>query len=326
MPAKKPLFLSEKTALHPRNKHRELYNFSALCIVYPPLAPFVAINKFGNESADFFNPEAVKMLNTALLMQVYDIRFWEIPEGYLCPSIPGRADYMHYAADLLAQTITESDKQKIPTGSQITCLDVGVGANCVYPIIGHHEYGWHFIGADVDAVSIANAEKIVAQNDGLKNAVALRLQSNANHVFEGILSSTDFVDVVICNPPFHASLADAEAGTKRKLSNLKHKKVSDIVRNFNGKANELWCEGGEKRFVQNMIFESARFAENCLWFTSLISKESNLKAAYLALKKVGAARVKTIAMAQGNKTSRILAWTFFTPEQQQFWIKKRWKS
>jgi 23S rRNA (adenine1618-N6)-methyltransferase len=38
-----------------------------------------------------------------LLISYYDIQKWDIPH-YLCPPIPGRADYIHYIADLLAES------------------------------------------------------------------------------------------------------------------------------------------------------------------------------------------------------------------------------
>ena len=112
----------EKLILHPRNKHRERYNFKLLIKTCPELKPFVFINKFDDESIDFFNPEAVKILNKALLKQYYNIDYWDVPKGYLCPPIPGRADYIHYIADLLG----ESNNGKIPTGKKLKVLDIGV--------------------------------------------------------------------------------------------------------------------------------------------------------------------------------------------------------
>jgi 23S rRNA (adenine1618-N6)-methyltransferase len=29
-------------------------------------------------------------------------------------------------------------------------------------------------------------------------------------------------------------------------------------------------------------------------------------------------------MGQGNKTSRIIAWTFLSPDQQRQWVNTRW--
>ena len=54
-----------KVELHPRNKHRERYNFKELIGSLPELAQFVKLNDYDDESIDFFNPNAVKMLNKA---------------------------------------------------------------------------------------------------------------------------------------------------------------------------------------------------------------------------------------------------------------------
>lgn len=320
MTPKKKTYPKEKAGLHPRNRHRERYDFEQLIKSCPELRPFVRVNEYNDASVDFFNPEAVKTLNKALLAHFYGIRHWDIPQNYLCPPIPGRADYIHHAADLLAV----SNQGKIPKGTRITCLDVGVGASAVYPIIGHQEYGWSFIGADIDPVSVASSERIVAANPALKGAVTSRLQQNPKDIFRGIIQPNEHIDLTVCNPPFHASLAEAQAGTLRKLSNLQQKKVAKPTLNFGGQKAELWCEGGESRFVNDMIFQSRQFATSCYWFTTLISKQANLKGAYSALTKAGAVDVKTIPMAQGNKISRILAWTFLDPAQQQTWRSTRW--
>ena len=243
-----------------------------------------------------------------------------IPPNYLCPPIPGRADYIHHIADLLGS----SNQEKIPTGNQIKCLDIGVGANCVYPIIGNKEYGWSFIGADIDPVSIESAGTIVELNPVLKGQIELRLQNNPKDIFYGIIQKEELFDLTICNPPFHASLADARSGTLRKLKNLNAKKTIKIVLNFGGQNGELWCQGGEERFVRDMIHQSKQFATSCFWFSTLISKESNLKSIYESLKREKAVGVKTIPMGQGNKISRIVAWTFLLQEQQNEWIKRRW--
>ncbi|MER2997492.1 23S rRNA (adenine(1618)-N(6))-methyltransferase RlmF [Pontibacter populi] len=318
---KKKVHPKEKSELHQRNRHRGRYNFKQLIASCPELKPFVKLNEYKDESVDFFDPKAVKMLNKALLAHFYDIKHWDIPQGYLTPPIPGRADYIHYVADLLAA----SNQGKIPTGNKVTCLDVGVGASCIYPIIGNREYGWSFIGADIDPVSIQSSNSIVEANPALKGNVELRLQPNAKNIFHGIIKKDEFIDVTICNPPFHASLAEAQAGTIRKLKNLQQKKIAKPTLNFGGQKAELWCEGGERVFVENMISQSKQFSTSCFWFTTLISKESNLKSVLYALKAAGAKDIKTIPMGQGNKISRIVAWTFLSKEQQQKWVAVRWK-
>lgn len=310
-----------KSRLHTRNKHRERYDFKQLIDTCPDLAPFVKLNKYNDESIEFSDPAAVKALNKALLKHYYDITNWDIPANYLCPPIPGRADYIHHIADLLCT----NNYGKIPKNEKIKCLDIGVGANCVYPIIGNKEYGWSFIGTDIDTIAIENGNKIIEQNAFLKDKIDLRFQNNTKDFFYGILKKDELIDVSICNPPFHSSLAEAQSGSIRKQQNLTQEKVSKPTLNFGGQNNELWCEGGEEKFVREMIRESKKFAESCFWFSSLISKQSSLKSVYKALEINEATNVVTIPMGQGNKTSRIVAWTFLNKEQQNKWRNTRWK-
>jgi len=308
----------EKPGLHPRNRHRERYNFRELTGSCPELAPFVRLNRYDDESIDFSNAEAVLTLNKALLKHYYGIDHWNIPAGYLCPPIPGRADYIHYMADLLGSC----NNGIIPTGKQVKCLDIGVGANCIYPIIGNKEYGWSFVGSDVEPVAIKSASEIIETNAFLKGNVELRLQPDSKDIFRGIIHDDEQFDLTICNPPFHASFAEARSGTLRKLSNLNQKRITRPTLNFGGQNKELWCDGGEEKFVQTMISQSRQFSSSCLWFSTLISKQANLKSAYASLKTVGAAEIKTIPMSQGNKISRIIAWTYLTSENQKKWMKK----
>jgi len=322
MSQKKKVQPKEKAKIHPRNKHKERYDFKVLIEASPELAPFVKLNIHNDESIDFSDAEAVKILNKSLLKHFYKIENWDIPEGYLCPPIPGRADYIHHLADLLRIY----NYGKIPTGSSIKCLDIGIGANGVYPIIGNNEYGWAFIGSDIDIVSIESVQQLIEKNPFLKEVIDCRLQTNPKDIFTGILQEGEFIDFSICNPPFHASKAEAEEGTLRKLSNLNQKVVKKVNLNFGGQNGELWCEGGEERFVRNMIRQSRQFKNNCFWFSSLISKQANLKSIYEALEKAEAFEVKTLPMGQGNKTSRIVAWTFLDKERQKEWKNKRWNS
>jgi 23S rRNA (adenine1618-N6)-methyltransferase len=60
-------------------------------------------------------------LNKAILKAFYKIEYWDIPLHYLCPPIPGRADYLHYTADLLA----ECNNGQIPRGKDIRILMLG---------------------------------------------------------------------------------------------------------------------------------------------------------------------------------------------------------
>jgi len=312
MPAQK----KEKSKLHPRNKHQGRSNFKQLLSSCPPLKEFVRKNDYDDWSIDFANQNAVKALNKALLKHFYSIDNWDIPKGYLCPPIPGRADYIHHVADLLS----EMNNGEVPKGTNIKCLDVGTGANCVYPIIGAREYNWSFIGTDIDPVSINSANKILDSNPCLKGDVELRLQRNPKDIFYGILKIGEHIDLSICNPPFHTSIAEAQSGTLRKLSNLNKQKTTKSTLNFGGQNNELWCDGGEKKFISVMIKQSKRYSNSCCWFSTLVSKSSNLNSVYSELQKANVTEVKTIPMGQGNKVSRVVAWTYLSKEKRSKWL------
>ncbi|MEC4726277.1 23S rRNA (adenine(1618)-N(6))-methyltransferase RlmF [Shewanella sp. D64] len=346
----------QKPGLHPRNLHRDGYDFDKLTEASPALTPYVKPNPYGNLSIDFADPLAVKALNSALLKLHYQIGTWDIPQGFLCPPIPGRVDYLHYIADLLVEADTVESKEDSKREGQyvapvntlqsklnkmkINALDIGTGANGIYPILGIQAYGWRFVASDVDPLSLSNVNMIVAANVCLQGKLQTRLQTDHQKVFNGIIQANDRFDITLCNPPFHSSLAEASEGTQRKVKNLAanraakgHKppgtqsvnsgaaQVAEL--NFGGQKAELWCDGGEKQFLDNMIRESKGFATQCLWFTSLVSKKENLQPAYSSLQKVGAATVKTIDMAQGNKLTRVLAWSFLTPSQRDLWAKYR---
>ena len=297
---------TEKQGLHLRNKHRFLYDFPALIADFPTLKSFISINKYGNDSVDYANPDAVKALNQALLKHFYGIENWDIPDGYLCPPIPGRAEYIHHISDFLT-----TEKGEILRGSQVRILDIGVGANCIYPIIGHREYGWHFVGSDVDAVSIQSAENIGAENPLLKGAIECRLQPSKTNIFKNIIQPNDFFDFTMCNPPFHASILEATKGTERKLNNLGRKTKSEKTLNFGGQNTELSFEGGELAFIKNMISESIEYKNQCRWFSTLISKNENLPKTVAVLRKEKIPAIEVIHLAFGNKLSRILLWSFW---------------
>jgi len=300
-----------KAGLHPRNRFRLGYDFPALIAVSPALGPWVKPNAHGNLSIDYAEAGAVKALNQALLRQAYGLTTWDLPPGRLCPPVPGRADYVHHLADLLSG----GEESKIPRGKAVRVLDIGTGASAIYPLIGACEYGWSFVGTDMDAAALRWARQIVASNAQVAARIQFRQQADPAQCFDGVVRGGETFDLSLCNPPFHASAAEAEAGTARKLQHLGKGggvggEGARTERNFGGQANELWCAGGELGFLRRMIEQSALIPERCRWFTSLVSKSANLPPLRAALVKVAATEVRVIEMAQGQKKSRVLAWTF----------------
>jgi len=301
-----------KTVLHPRNLHRDRYDLQQLCKDNPPLSAFLTTNPKGELSLDFSEPQAVLLLNQALLKDFYHVDFWQIPAGYLCPPIPGRVDYIHYLADLLAQT----GNGEIPKGKQVKVLDIGTGANCIYPILGSQSYGWSFVGTDIDPLSVKMAKLIIKSNNNLNSFIKIQLQKNQHAIFAGIIKPKDKFTLTMCNPPFHASMEKALAGSTRKVNNLnKDSRKQSVTLNFAGQESELCCVGGEIAFLKNMIKESKDYAQQVCWFSSLVSKSENVGPLKKQLEQLGAAHVKVIKMAQGQKVSRFIAWSFLSHPQ-----------
>lgn len=297
--------------MHKNNLHNNSYDFDLLTQGFEPLRPFVFTNEYQTKTIDFSIPEAVKALNTALLLIHYGIDFWEFPNKNLCPPIPSRADYLHHLTDLLRRSdIVDTCK----------VLDIGTGATCIYPLLGQAINKWDFVATDIDKDSLQIAQSIIDKN-GLTEHIELRLQNDDSHVLNGIIKESDKFSAAICNPPFYKSEEDALEATKTKLKGL-GKESDKVVRNFAGTAKELSYKGGEKAFLHTYLYESTFYKKQCYWFTSLVSNVSHVKSMQASLEKLGATEIQVIDMIQGNKVSRVVAWTFLTQTERNEWNTK----
>tara|TARA_R110000787_G_scaffold271939_5_gene379228 strand:- start:4880 stop:5746 length:867 start_codon:yes stop_codon:yes gene_type:complete len=288
--------MDTKPGLHPRNKHKNGYNFDVLTKHNKGLQAFITKNKYGNVTIDFSDPKAVRELNKTLLEVHYGIKKWNFPEENLCPPIPGRVDYLHHLADLLtASDITEN----------ISILDIGTGATCIYPLLGVEVYNWNFVGTDIELESLHTAQDIIEDNN-FDSKIVLRQQFDEANILKGIIEKGDSFSAVICNPPFYKSEMEAKGANARKSRNL----GNNAVRNFAGNNNELWYPGGEKAFLHNYFYQSSLYKKTSVWFTSLVSKKENIESLQNSCEKLKVKNFKVIPMHQGNKVTRIVAWQF----------------
>ena len=283
--------------MHPNNTYQGSYDFKALVTLFPELQEHIVINPRGQHTITFSNPASVKLLNKALLKSYYGISYWDVPDGYLVPPIPSRSDYIHHVAEL------------IPKKDNITMLDIGTGANLIYPIVAISAYGWTVVGSDIDQTALSNAQDIIDQNESLQGNCTLSYQPNREHILTGIIQSDDYFDLVVCNPPFHASAAHASKAAARKRKNLKYKKGNKKL-NFGGTSNELWSPGGEASFIKTMIHQTKDHSGKCGWCTSLVSSHRLLESLEQLLLKLHAVEIRIIDMQHGNKTTQILCWRF----------------
>lgn len=307
-----------KSTMHPANPHLSGYDMAALCASYPALTPFLVVTPRGEQSIDFADPVAVKRLNQALLAHHHQLPLWDVPDGYLCPAVPGRLDYLLYLADVLKN----SHLGKTPKKSQIKILDLGCGANLIYALLAARHLGWQVLGSDIDEGALAHATTLLTQHQ-LAHRIELRQQRSSQHIFDGLLKSGEYIDATLCNPPFHRSAEEAATGSMRKRTNLGLASDSPEL-NFAGLSHELWCEGGELAFIQRMMQQSVAVGHQVYWFSSLVSKKEHLAPLQALLQQLGVVEQQVVDMAQGNKQSRFIAWTFLTPAQQQLWRQHRW--
>lgn len=291
--------------MHKQNPHNKGYNFDKLITSSPTLAPFVIVTANNNKSIDFSKAAAVLELNKALLAEHYALVDYQLPRNYLIPPIPGRADYLWHINDLLIE------RGILKKGTKISGLDIGTGANSIYPILASQQFGWNMVGADIDETAIFIANQNITKNSLEKN-IELRHQPDPSNLFKGIIKPEEKFHFTMCNPPFHASEKDAKKEALRKINNLKLPKRdenNELALNFKGQANELWCNGGEVLFIKRLIKQSVEFKDQVEIFTSLVAKEVHLPKIYKQLDKLKAQHT-TIEMEQGNKKSRFIAWWF----------------
>ncbi len=279
--------------MHPDNRNKDPYQFKYLRKANPKLSPYILETDRGIQTIDFANPEAVLELNRAIMLSDYSLNWYEIPEGYLSPAIPGRADYLLHLKDFLGK-------------EEVIGLDIGTGANFIYPLLGASLFKWKMKGVDTDRKAIDNALLILEHNTHLKGFLTATHQPTPAHIFKGVILPDEIYDFTICNPPFYSSEKEAFKATKEKSKGLK---LKEVTRNFEGQSNELWCNGGEALFIKRMIKESVLFKSQVGWFTTLISKSENLPKIKKQLEKLDTT-YKIVDMSQGNKKSRFLAWKF----------------
>jgi 23S rRNA (adenine1618-N6)-methyltransferase len=220
---------------------------------------------------------------------------------------------MHHLADLLTEA-----NGSLPQNASV--LDIGTGANLIYPLIGSHEYGWRFTGTEVSAEALTAAQAIIDANPGMSRRIRLRRQKDEQAILAGMIHKNEFFEAMVCNPPFHDSAESAREGNERKRRNLGQQKHETL--NFGGQNQELWCEGGEVAFIRKMIAESREYGRQVMWFTSLVSRGDNLPMLYSALTEAGAVKVVKKEMAQGQKQSRFIAWTFLDEDKRRRFVAR----
>ncbi len=283
--------------MHPKNPHKNGYQIDKLIRSVPELKRFIKTGKNGRETIDFSSPSAVRCLNEALMTSVHGVKHWTVPVHNLTPPVPGRLDYL----------LTISDALQLQNLPDVSLLDIGTGASGIYAFLAATHLGWNCTGSDIDKQSIQHATSILRKNPTLSSDVSFIVQPDKSSFFKNIIQHDKRYTLSVCNPPFYRSAKEAAAVNKSKNQKLGLDRQS---RNFAGTDAELWCPGGERRFIEKMIEESKQFGEQVSWFTCLISDRKNLNWLKKFPSKTGAKTTRVVELQQGQKTSRVLCWQF----------------
>ena len=290
--------------MHAQNPYSGRYDLKRFATHHPKLQDHILLNPSGEETIDFSNSTAVYALNKAILLADFNIENYELPMGYLIPPIPGRLEYLLYVREFL------SEQFNIDTNTKLRGLDIGTGANGIYCILGLQHFNWTMVGAECDANSVEIAKANMQHTKSLKNKIEIRHQENKSFLFKNIIKKDEQFDFTVCNPPFHTSQEEAFRGSQRKINNLGREFDKNVIAlNFEGQANELWCNGGEALFIKRLIKESVLYKTQVTVFSTLVSKSASLSPIKKQLTKAKA-NFEVLAMDLGNKKSRIVLWWF----------------
>lgn len=330
-------------SMHPKNIYSvQQPDFGRLAELYPNLKQYLVkqsrpSSKEKHEeikyAIEFTNPAACRELVKAQLHHDFKIT-WDLPSPYLIPPLANRLNYLCWLHDLLHLWIPERDD--FDWGRENDCikvLDIGCGANLIYPLLGSSYFGWCFVGADVNSDALQQAIKNREANPDIAPLIILRhvkgqtcqetkkaISDQDEGMFSGcgtgilscaINNSDGVFHASMCNPPFFNS--EEEAGRNPGTD-------------YGGTPVEMVYPGGEESFVRNMIHDSQSISHRIVWFTTMVGKKSTLKMARKLIHDFGQTVVRTTEFIQGKTSRWAIAWSFLAPNQvSQKPLVRTWK-
>jgi 23S rRNA (adenine1618-N6)-methyltransferase len=289
---------------HAENRFAGPHDLDALAARTPALTPHLRPHPTAGLTIDWQSPEAVQVLNCALLESAYGLKDWRVAAGHLCPAVPGRMEYLVQVVAALGL------KRPVP---QLTVLDVGTGAAGIYAVLAAAEWGWEVVASDVDPSALEALGQITSANPQL--AIHPRLQPDPAACFAHVIGPHELIDLTVCNPPFYADAAEARRERSRAARGGEA---------FAGTPSELICPGGEHGFLHRMAKESQTWGHRILWFSSLVAQNRHATGLTQSLKKLGAADVRVLPLETAGKRARVVLWTFQDTARRREWMKMRW--
>ena len=357
-----------KCGIHPRNRYAMAEpNFSELGNLYPSLRPFLIplvsedekipvkpsfqIETERNTSAefdfgkatrkratiDFSNPVACRELTKVLLLHDFHIS-WNIPDGVLVPTLTNRINYLEWLQDLF--TLEGPRDLSIKP----TVLDVGCGANLIYPLLGSAILKWYFVGVDVSKTAIEWAEKNRIANPELAELIEIRQVPPTKQQIEFFSKNVKTVEGLLARtePPSSANEFHDNFPVKRNQTDKEQGIISVALKPnesvtftmcnppffesleeagsnpataYGGSHLEMAYPGGELEFVRNMVKDSKTIWNRVHWFTTMVGKKSTMKKIRSELYDLTGDTWKDIIVrstefVQGKTMRWGLAWSF----------------
>ncbi|XP_067138309.1 U6 small nuclear RNA (adenine-(43)-N(6))-methyltransferase [Centruroides vittatus] len=288
--------------MHPRNIYRNPPNFKELSIRYPEFRQFAIQDLAGKIRIDFKDPNALRMLTTILLKNDFQLSI-EIPPDHLIPTLPQRLNYILWIEDLLESFPKQKD--------DITGIDIGTGACCIYPLLGCKMKSWKFLATEINEESFDWAIKNINANN-MQNQIKV-IKVNPNNILQDVISNEETCfDFTMCNPPFFNDQNDNMSVKKSRTPRR------SLPKSINTPSEtEKSTEGGEIEFIKKMIDESVLLKEKVRIFTTMIGKKQSFQVIKSELKNRNIIQFITCEFCQGNTMRWGIAWTFSSDVQFQ---------
>ena len=283
-----------------KNKKNIFYNdfkpdFLTLIKEFPELKKYILKQNEDNEEEfqfDWSNNELSLLMDKSILNYYFDIKYYDIPKGFLIPPIPSRINYINLINSIITKLINDIDIKNI------IGIDIGTGANIIYPILGYSIYKWKFICTEINKEAYNNA-KLILQKNNLENNINIIKQNNKDNIFISILNRENKYIFSMCNPPYYNYENEIKLEDKKR----------DNEYNF----DEIYYKNGEYGFFQRYFEESICYKNNVFLYTILIGKKINAENIYDKLSSYNDI-IKIYNMQKiltGNNVRYIIYWSFF---------------
>ena len=177
-----------------------------------------------------------RTLTKVLLKRDFGLE-WDMPDSHLVPGLTGRINYINWIHEVLnlvqhgeeemVSSVTTKEKdpvRAVPLKGVLTDkatetkaavavegIDVGTGASCIYPLLGHSLYSWKFLATDIDPESVESARVIVATNH-LEDSIQILQRAPDQPLLKGVVKNR--VSFCMCNPPFFSSIDEVNLRTR----------------------------------------------------------------------------------------------------------------